>query len=121
MVGGGSCIPAVGGPGTADQATDGDDRVGEVEEGFDDVDPPFVAPREPVEGVLPGVGALDMPPLSGLDRCLGSLVGDPATQTSLAEQGARLGRVIARVEVHGDLVGQWTKFAQEIESWSQER
>ncbi|MFE4016952.1 hypothetical protein ACFXPZ_05885 [Streptomyces sp. NPDC059101] len=48
----------MGAPGSADQAADGDDRVGEVEEGFDDGDPPFEAACEPVEGVLPGVGAL---------------------------------------------------------------
>ena len=58
----------MGGPGPAEQATDGDDRIGEVEEGVDDGRAAFVAAGEAVEGVLPGVCALDMPPLTGLDR-----------------------------------------------------
>jgi hypothetical protein len=52
----GAGVPAVGGPGAADQATDGDDRVGEVEEGIDDDLAAFVAAGEPTEGVVPGVG-----------------------------------------------------------------
>jgi hypothetical protein len=82
----GAGVPAVGGSGAADQATDGDDRVGEVEEGFDDGLPPFVAAGEAVEGVVPGVGSLDMPPLGGLDRCLLTLAGDFAGQVALMEQ-----------------------------------
>ncbi|GGJ71785.1 hypothetical protein GCM10010121_097980 [Streptomyces brasiliensis] len=45
----GTGSPAVGGPGSADQTTDGDDRVGEVEEYLDDADAPFVAAGESVE------------------------------------------------------------------------
>jgi hypothetical protein len=51
----------------ADQATDGDDRVGEVEVRGDDGFSSFVAALQPVEAVVPGVRALHMPPLSGLD------------------------------------------------------
>jgi transposase-like protein len=53
----------VGGPGSADEATHGDDSVREVEEGVDDLDPAFVAACKPAEGVLPGVGALYVPAL----------------------------------------------------------
>src|SRR5690606_34942265 len=41
-------VPAVGGPGLAEQATDGDDRVCEVEEGVDDGRAALVAAGEPV-------------------------------------------------------------------------
>jgi hypothetical protein len=48
-------VPAVGGPCLPDQATDGDDRVGEAEERVDDLLAPLVAALQPVEGVVPGV------------------------------------------------------------------
>src|SRR5215207_9155667 len=57
----GSGVPAVRDPGLADEATDGDDRVCEVEERVDYGLAAFVAALEPVEGVVPGVGALDVP------------------------------------------------------------
>jgi hypothetical protein len=53
----------VGGPGPSNQATQGDDRVGEVEKGVDDGGAPLVAVGESVEGVLPGVGEFDVPTL----------------------------------------------------------
>jgi hypothetical protein len=80
----------VGGPGSADQATHSDDGVGEVEEGVDHPDAAFVAACEPVEGVLPGVGALDIPALGGLDGGLLPLAGDLAVQAALGKRGARL-------------------------------
>ena len=64
---GGSCVPPVEGPGLPDEATHGDDRVGEVEEGVDHVFLAFVAALQPVERVVPGIRALDMPALGGLD------------------------------------------------------
>lgn len=79
-------------PCTADEATDGDDRVGEVEEGFNDAASSFVAACQSVEGVLPGVGAFDMPSPGGLDRCPGPLVRDLAVQSPFTEHGARRGR-----------------------------
>ena len=68
-------VPPVTGPCLADKATDGDDRVGQVEECVDHVLAPLVAPLEPAEGVVPGagVGPLDMAALAGLDRCLAAL------------------------------------------------
>src|SRR4051812_1955680 len=48
----GAGAPAVGDPCPADQAADGDDRVGKVKEGADHAGAAFVAAGEPVEGVL---------------------------------------------------------------------
>jgi hypothetical protein len=44
----------VGDPCPADEATDGDDGVGEVEERVDHLLPAFVAALQPVERVVPG-------------------------------------------------------------------
>lgn len=52
--------------------------------------PALVAAGEAVEGVLPGVGALHVPPLTGLDRRLLAFVCDPAVQAAFVEQGAGL-------------------------------
>jgi hypothetical protein len=54
----------------ADEATDGGDGVGEVEEGVDDFLAALVAALQPVEVVVPGVSPLGMPALPGLDRGL---------------------------------------------------
>jgi hypothetical protein len=100
----GAFVPAVGCPGSSDQATDGDDRVGEVEEGIDDGGAAFVAAGEAVEGVLPGVCAFDVPAPAGLDRCFLALARDAAVEASLVEEGAGGVRVVAGVQVHGDVV-----------------
>lgn len=63
---GGPGVPAMGSPGPTDEATYGDDDVSEIEKGVDDIGPAFVAARQSMEGVLPGVRALDMPPLTSL-------------------------------------------------------
>ena len=94
-------IPAVGRPHLTDQATYGDDGVGEVEEGVDGGGPALVALGEAVEDVLPGVGALHVPPLAGLDRRLLAFVRDPAVQASFVEQGAGLVGVVVGVQVDG--------------------
>ena len=75
----------MGGPCLADQATHGDDRVGEVEERVDDCLAALVAALEPVERVVPGICPLDMPALAGLDGCLLTLVRDLARQPPLGE------------------------------------
>jgi hypothetical protein len=95
-----------GGPWAADQATDGDDRVGEVEESVDDALAPFGAAGESAEGLVPGVGPLDVPAPGGLDRCLLASVCDFAGQLALVEQGAGLAGVLAGVQVDGDVVGK---------------
>lgn len=56
----------MGDPCPSDQTADGDDGIGEVEEGVDDCGTALVAAGKPVEGVLPGVRALDMSALTGL-------------------------------------------------------
>src|SRR5512142_1586140 len=71
-----SAVPPVCGPCLADHATDRDHRVGQVEVGVDDVLAAFVASLQPVEGVVPGIRALDVPPLAGLDRGLVSFMCD---------------------------------------------
>lgn len=108
-------MPAVGRPGAADKATHGDDGVSQVKEGVDDTGPAFVASREPAEGVLPGVRALYVPALGGLDRGLFALVRDPAFQPALVEDGTGLAQVVARVQVHGDVVGQRAEVVQQVQ------
>jgi hypothetical protein len=52
----GPAFPSVGDPGLPDQAADGDDRVGEVEEGVDDILVSLVAALQPVRtfrGLMP--------------------------------------------------------------------
>lgn len=99
----------MGGPSSAEQITYGDDRVGKVKERFDDAGAALVAAGEAVEGVLPGVGALDVPPPGCLDGRFGPLACDLTLQIPLVEYGAGRGRVVAGVEVDGYLVRKWTK------------
>jgi hypothetical protein len=87
----------VGGPGTADQATQGDDGVGKIEERVDDVLVAFVAALEPVEGVVPGIRAFYMSTLTGLDRGLVALMGDRAGHFPSCEFIAGFRRVVAGV------------------------
>ena len=84
----GTGVPAVSRPCPSDQATHGDDGVGEVEECVDDGGAPFVAAGEPVEGVLPGVGAFDVRTPAGLDGRLLAFMRDAAAQAAFAEQPA---------------------------------
>jgi hypothetical protein len=70
---------------------------------------------EPVEGVLPGVGALHVPPLARLDRRLLALVRDPAVQAAFAEQGASLVGVVAGVQVDGDVAGKRSEVVQTVQ------
>ena len=100
---------------------DGDDRVGQVEEGVYDVLAAFVAASEPVEGVVPGVGALDLPAAAGLDGCFLALVGNLSMQAASGEFVAGLGGVVAGVQVHGDVVGQRTEVVEFVQSRSQKR
>jgi hypothetical protein len=76
----------------ADGPADGDDGVGEVEERVDDGFAALVAVLEAVEAVVPGVGALDVPALPGLDRGLAALVRDFAFHAAGRELAAGLVR-----------------------------
>src|SRR6266571_8318930 len=95
-----SGVPPVRGPGPTNQATHGDDRVGEVEERVDDQLATFVAALQPVERVFPGVCAFDVPPLTGLNRGLITFVCDLAGHAATGQLRAGLVRVIASVQVH---------------------
>src|ERR1017187_6532348 len=86
-------VPSLGGPGLADEATDGNDRVGEVEEGVDDVLVPFVAALQAVEGVAPGTRRWRFP--AGSDpRC-----GNDAT--GRADSFVRAGSGWPRTSAYG--------------------
>lgn len=74
----------------ADEATHGDDGVGEVEERVDDDLAAFVAALQPVEGVVPGVAAFDVPALAGLDGALSPLCAMSPVRLRLA----RVSRVL---------------------------
>ena len=84
---GGSVVPSVEGPGLSDEATYGDDRVGEVEEGVDHVFVAFVAALQPVERVVPGIRALDVPALGGLDGGFDAFAGDLDLSWQLCKSG----------------------------------
>src|SRR5215475_1602028 len=103
---GGSGVPPVGNPCLPDKATDGDDRVGKVEERVDDLFAPLVAALQPAEAVVPGVCPLDVPPLPGLDRGLAALTGDLAGHAAGGELVPGVLRVITGVEVDGDVIRQ---------------
>ncbi len=93
-------VPSVEGPGLPDEATYGDDRVGEVEEGVDHVFFAFVAALQPVEGVVPGIRAFDVPPVGGLDGALTTLRAiSPVRSGRGWPAGCGWGRVVAGVQV----------------------
>jgi hypothetical protein len=73
----------VGGPGLSDEATDGDDRIGEVEVGVDHAFAAFVAALEPVEAVVPGGW------VGGAARCL---LGKPFSARPPAEPDVMVSR-----------------------------
>ena len=77
----------MGDPCPADEATHGDDRVGEVEECGDHLLAALVAALEPVEVVVPGIGPFYVPTLAGLDRRLLALVRNLPAQPEPALGG----------------------------------
>lgn len=114
-------VPTVGRPCLADQATYGDDGVGEVEEGVDDGGPALVAAGEAVEGVLRGTGALHVPPPTFLDRRLLAFVRDAAVQAAFIEQNAGLVGVVAGVQVDGGVVGWRSEVLQAVQGRGEQR
>src|SRR4051812_39323766 len=118
---GGAVDPAVGASGAANEATHGADGIREVEEGIDDVDPAFVATCESMEGVLPGVGALYVSAPCGLAGSFLALVCDPASQSAFVEGGSGLARVVAGVQVHGEVVGQPAQAVQTVQGRGEQR
>lgn len=121
MRGVGAFLPAVGGPCLPDQATDGEDRVGEAEDCVDDSGAPLVAAGEPAESVLPGVSAFDMPTLTGLDGRLLPLVRNASVQAAFVERSAGPVRVAADVQVHADVVGQRPEVVQTVQGRGEQR
>src|SRR5258708_9301159 len=61
-------------------------------------------PTRPVKGVVPGVGALYLPALTGLDRGFIAFVGDLADHVAAGEFVAGFRRVVCGVHVPGDVV-----------------
>jgi hypothetical protein len=57
----------------------------------------------------------DVPSLACLDRCLLSLVRDVAVQATFVEQGAGLVRVVAGVQVDGEVFGQRSEVVQAVQ------
>jgi hypothetical protein len=55
----------------------------------------FVAAAEPVEGVVPGVGAFYLPASAGFDGCFVALVGDLAMQAAPGQFVAGFAGVVA--------------------------
>lgn len=70
---------------------------------------------------MPGIRALDVPPLGGLDRGLDAFAGDLAGQVAGSQEGAGGGRVVAGVQVHGDVVGQRAEVVEPVEGGFQQR
>ena len=70
---------------------------------------------------MPGVGPLHVPALPGLDRSLVALAGDFAGQAAAVELVAALLRVVARVEMDGDVVGQRSDVAEFVQRGGQQR
>src|SRR5437764_14634701 len=114
-------VPPVEGPCLADEPADCDDRVGEVEERVDDVFVTFVAALQPVEGVVPGVGPLDVPALPGLDRGLVALMGDVPGHAAPGEFVVGLLRVVTRIEMDGDVSGERLEVGEFVRRWGQQR
>lgn len=77
-------VPAASRPGPPDLAAHGDDGVGEIEEGVDDGDVTLVAAGETVKGVLPGVGAFDVPTPTSLKGRLRPLVRNVSMEAAFA-------------------------------------
>src|SRR5215217_5947989 len=103
-----AAVPAVVGPGAADQAATDDGGAGQRQPELDDQPPPFGAPAQLAVLVAPGVGALDHPPAARLDRRWHPAGGDLADHAARGQDlPARL-VVIAGVQVHDWLGGQQT-------------
>ena len=57
----------------------------------------------------------------GLDGRLLALVRDAAVQAAFVEQGAGLVRVVAGVQMHGDVVGQRLQVVQAVQGRGEQR
>ncbi len=81
-----SSVPAVEGLAFSDEASDGDDRVGEGDESVNDFDAAVGAEGELLEAaVVPGVRPVDWPSAGRLQRCGCAFRGDLALAAELVE------------------------------------
>ena len=101
-----SRVPAVEGPGLADEPTERDDCVGERDVGVDHFLAPLGAPGDLVELVAPGVRALNRPPLGVLDRRSDAFDRYFGTQPVLGRCLSSLVGPVGGIEVHGGLLGK---------------
>src|SRR3954453_15498711 len=101
----GSGVPVVGEPGLGEESSGDDDGVGQRDECLDHASAALGAEGEFAKAaVVPGVGPLDHPAAARLEG--EALVADHAVAAELIEQVAGLARVVAGVEMDGDVVGQ---------------
>ena len=70
---------------------------------------------------MPGVGPIDVPPLTCLDRRFIPFMGDVPAHAASVELVAGLLRVIARVQVHGDVVRQRAEIIKFVQRGGQRR
>jgi hypothetical protein len=92
--------------GAADQSATDDGGVGQRQPALDHQPAPLGAPAQLAVLVAPGMGALDHPPATRLDRCWDAPRGDLARHAAFGQDlPARL-VVIAGVQMHHGTLGQ---------------
>lgn len=101
----GSGVPAVGGPGGADEASGDDYGVGQCDEGVDDAGMSFGADGELLNPRLCHELVRSTTP-SGAGLQGEALEADHVVAAELVKQVAGLVAVVASIQVHRDLVGQ---------------
>src|SRR5512132_1851466 len=101
-----AAVPAVVGPGAADQSATDDGGIGQRQPELDNGSTPLGAPAQLAVLVAPGVGALDDPAVAGLDRGWQPAGGDLADHAPLGQNLATRLVVVAGVQVHHGLGGQ---------------
>jgi hypothetical protein len=74
-----------------------------------------------VEGIAPGGGPLDMPPLPGLDRGLVAFMRDLPGHPAGGELIAGFLRVVPGVEVDPDVIGQRAQVIEFVQRRGQQR
>jgi hypothetical protein len=109
---GGDESPTASRSSLAEQPTQHDDRVGQTGPKLHDPPGAFGAPAQLAELVAPGEGALHRPPVGGLDRGRGALVGELALEVALGQGGAGGVAVVGGVQGHRDVGGQRSQRGQ---------
>jgi hypothetical protein len=115
-------VPAVAGPGFADEAAGDDDCIGQGDERVDHRGAYLGADEQLLEAsIVSRVSAFDHPAGTGLQRApvcsghrsaagtglqRGALPADGLVAAEDLKQGAGLAAVVARIQMHGDLLGK---------------